>query len=106
MRMFASKHMVFTIVILAATGVVFAIAQARVQGTVTDSQGNPIPDAVITITGDPAQDFINFNKVVTASNRHAQMNAIRIDQIGLGRQAYQRCIVSSQDQLGCKQRAI
>ena len=69
MRMFASKHMVFAIVILAATGLVFAIAQARVQGTVTDSQGNPSPDAVITITGDPAQDFINFNKVVAVDKK-------------------------------------
>jgi tetratricopeptide (TPR) repeat protein len=67
--MFASKHMVFTIAILAATGLVFAIAQARVQGTVTDSQGNPIPNAVITITGDPTQDFINFNKVVTTDKK-------------------------------------
>ncbi len=69
MRIFASKHMVFTIAILAATGVVFAIAQARVRGTVTDSQGNPIPDAVITITGDPAHEFINFNKVVTVDKK-------------------------------------
>ena len=69
MRIFASKHMVFTIAILAATGLVFAIAQARIQGTVTDSQGNPIPDAVITITGDPAQEFIKFNKVVTVDKK-------------------------------------
>ena len=69
MRIFAGKQMVFTIAILAATSLVFAIAQARIQGAVTDSQGNPIRNAVITITGDPAHDFINFNKVVAVDKK-------------------------------------
>jgi tetratricopeptide (TPR) repeat protein len=53
--------------VLAAAGLAFAVRQARIQGTVTDTQGNSIPNAVITITGDPERkpSLINFNKVVT-----------------------------------------
>ena len=78
MRIFASKHMVFATAILAATSVVFAIAQARVQGTVADTQGNPIPDAIITITGDPAQDFIEFKKVIT-TDKKGRFRALILD---------------------------
>jgi hypothetical protein len=65
MRSFRKIHVVFVISVLAAAGLAYAGAWARIQGTVTDSKGSPIPNAVITITGDPAHDFINFNKVVT-----------------------------------------
>jgi len=69
MRSFEKNHVVFMITMLAAASLVYAGAQARIQGTVTDSQGNPIPDAVITITGDPAHDLIDFNKVVTVDKK-------------------------------------
>ncbi len=69
MRSFRKIHVVSVISVLAAAGSAFAVRQARIQGTVTDTQGNPIPNAVITITGDPAYDFINFNKVVTVDKK-------------------------------------
>jgi tetratricopeptide (TPR) repeat protein len=62
---FQKIHVVFAISVLAAAGLAYAGGWARIQGTVTDSKGSPIPNVVITITGDPANDFINFNKVVT-----------------------------------------
>ena len=66
MRSFRKILVVFVISVLAAAGSAFAVRQGRIQGTVTDTQGNPIPNAVITITGDPEREptLINFNKVV------------------------------------------
>ena len=63
MRSFRKIHVVFVISVLAAAGLAFAVRQGRIQGTVTDTQGNPIPNAVITITGDPARKHSEFNKV-------------------------------------------
>jgi tetratricopeptide (TPR) repeat protein len=64
--------------VLAAAGSAFAVRQARIQGTVTDTQGNPIPNAVITITGDPARKHIEFNKVVMV-DKNGTFTALIVD---------------------------
>ena len=78
MRSFRKIHVVFVISVLAATGLAFAVRQARIQGTVTDTQGNPIPNAVITITGDPARKHIEFNKVVMV-DKNGTFTALIVD---------------------------
>jgi tetratricopeptide (TPR) repeat protein len=78
MRSFRKIHVVFAISVLAAAGSAFAVRQARIQGTVTDTQGNSIPNAVITITGDPARESINFNKVVTV-DKEGTFTALILD---------------------------
>jgi len=69
MRIFERKHVVFAIILLAAASLAHAGAQARVQGTVTDSKGNPIPDAVITITGDPSHEVFEFKKIIEVDKK-------------------------------------
>jgi tetratricopeptide (TPR) repeat protein len=69
MRLFKRKHVVFAISVLAAAGLAHAGAQARIQGTVTDSKGNPIPNAVITITGDPSHEVFEFEKIVEVDKK-------------------------------------
>ncbi|MBW2162196.1 MAG: hypothetical protein JRH14_19915, partial [Deltaproteobacteria bacterium] len=64
MRRFERKYVVFAVSMLAAASLVHAGAQARIQGTVIDSKGNPIPDAVITITGGPSHEVFAFEKIV------------------------------------------
>ncbi len=80
MRSFRKIHVVFVISVLAAVGSAFAVRQGRIQGTVTDTQGNPIPNAVITITGDPAREptLINSNKVVTV-DKEGTFTALILD---------------------------
>lgn len=50
-----------TVSLLAAAVAVYGAAQARISVTVTDTQGNPLPDAVVTIT---TSEMTNFEKVV------------------------------------------
>jgi len=69
MRLFKRKFVVFAIVVLAAAGLVHAGGQARIQGTVTDSKGNPVPNAVITITGDPSHEVFEFEKIVEVDKK-------------------------------------
>jgi tetratricopeptide (TPR) repeat protein len=69
MRLFKGKHVVFASLLLAAAGLAHAGAQARIQGQVTDSKGNPIPDAVITITGDPSHEVFEFEKIVEVDKK-------------------------------------
>jgi len=78
MRSFRKIHVVFVISVLAAAGLAFAVRQARIHGTVTDTQGNPIPGAVITITGDPARKSIDLNKVV-AVDKEGTFTALIVD---------------------------
>lgn len=78
MRSFRKIDLVFVISVLAAVGLAFAVRQARIQGTVTDTQGNPVPNAVITITGDPAREAIEFNKVIT-TDKHGKFTALILD---------------------------
>ena len=78
MRSFRKIHVVFVISVLAAAALAHGGRQARIQGSVTDSQGNPIPDAVITITGNPARELIEFNKVVT-TNKQGKFTALILD---------------------------
>ena len=69
MRLFKRKFVVFAIVVLAAAGLVHAGGQARIQGTVTDSKGNPISNAVITITGDLSHEVFEFEKIVEVDKK-------------------------------------
>lgn len=70
-----SKHMVFLLLVLAATNLVHAGAQARIEGVVTDTEGNPIPEAVITITSD---DVATFNKVIKV-NKKGEFKTLILD---------------------------
>ena len=63
MRMRGVTLILFSILALAAAGVVIAGAQARIGGIVTDSNGNPLPDAVITITSDEVSSYHKEIKV-------------------------------------------
>ncbi|MFV2071047.1 MAG: tetratricopeptide repeat protein [Thermoanaerobaculales bacterium] len=49
--------------VLAAASVVIAVGQARFGGVVTDTGGNPLPDAIITITSDEVSSFHKEIKV-------------------------------------------
>ncbi|MBD3872945.1 MAG: tetratricopeptide repeat protein [Acidobacteria bacterium] len=69
MRLFERKHMVFAISVLAVAALAYAGVQARVQGKVTDNKGNPIPDAVVTIIGNPAHEVMDFEKIVKADKK-------------------------------------
>ena len=69
MRLFERKCVVFAISLLAAASLAHAGAQARIQGTVIDSKGNPIPDAVVTITGDPSHEVFAFEKIVEVDKK-------------------------------------
>jgi Flp pilus assembly protein TadD len=54
------------VIVLAAAGLVYAGAQARIQGQVVDTQGNPLGDAVITITSD---EVSSFEKVIEVDKK-------------------------------------
>jgi len=54
------------VIVLAAAGMVYAGAQARIQGKVVDTQGNPLTDAVITITSD---EVSTFEKVIEVDKK-------------------------------------
>jgi len=69
MRLFERKHVVFAISVLAVAALAHTGVQARVQGKVTDNKGNPIPDAVITIMGNPAHEVMDFEKIVKTDKR-------------------------------------
>ncbi|MEJ2187826.1 MAG: carboxypeptidase-like regulatory domain-containing protein [Acidobacteriota bacterium] len=55
-----------TVALLAAAVAVYGAAQARISVTVTDTQGNPLPDAVVTIT---TTEITNFEKVVEVGKK-------------------------------------
>lgn len=78
MRFFERKRVVFAISMLAAAALAHGGRQARFHGLVSDTQGNPIPGAVITITGDPARGLIEFNKVIT-TDKHGKFTALILD---------------------------
>jgi tetratricopeptide (TPR) repeat protein len=63
MRFSKVKSFITLVVVLAAAGLVFAGAQARIEGHVTDSKGNPVANAEITIT---SPEVSSFHRVVTA----------------------------------------
>jgi len=69
MRLFERKHMVFAISVLAVAALAHAGVQARVQGKVTDNKGNPIPDAVVTIMGNPAREVFEFEKIIEVDKK-------------------------------------
>jgi tetratricopeptide (TPR) repeat protein len=78
MRLFERKYVVFALSVLAAAGLAHAAGQARIQGTVTDSKGNPIPDAVITITGDASHQVFGFEKIVEV-DKQGKYRALILD---------------------------
>jgi Flp pilus assembly protein TadD len=61
-----SKHRVLVLLVLAAASLVYAGAQARIEGSVTDTKGNPIPGAVITIT---TAEMPSFSKVIKVDKK-------------------------------------
>jgi tetratricopeptide (TPR) repeat protein len=63
MRLSRATLYVSLITLLAGAGLVFAGAQARLEGHVTDTKGKPIPNATVTIT---SPEVSTFNKVITA----------------------------------------
>jgi len=78
MRRFEGKHLMFAISVLTAAGLVLAGAQARLQGVVTDSQGNPIPNAVVKITDDPSHEAFEYEKIVNV-NKKGVFKALILD---------------------------
>lgn len=66
MRMSRIQQFVIVLFLLASAGMVFAGAQARLEGRVTDSKGNPIPNAEITIT---TSEVTTFHKVLTTDKK-------------------------------------
>jgi len=71
------RRTVTAIVTIALFGsvLVFAGAQARIRGTVVDSSGNPIPDAVITITCDAIEGYKKVLKV----NKKGEFSTVILD---------------------------
>jgi len=65
MRMRGVTPIFFFILALAAAGAVVAGPQARIGGIVTDSDGNPLPGAVITITSD---ELASYHKEIKVGN--------------------------------------
>jgi tetratricopeptide (TPR) repeat protein len=63
---YKSQHMFFVLLVLVAASLVHAGAQARIEGSVTDTKGNPIPGAVVTIT---SPQVSTFNKVIKVDKR-------------------------------------
>jgi len=55
-----------TVALLAVAFTVYGAAQARIGVTVTDTQGNPLPNAVVTIT---TTEMTNFEKVVKVGKK-------------------------------------
>jgi len=70
-----SKHVYLFLFVLAAASLVHAGAQARIEGVVTDTKGNPIPGAVITITSD---ELATFNKVINV-NKKGEFKTLILD---------------------------
>ncbi len=66
MRLWKTKLFVSLLGVITTAGLVFAGAQARVEGHVTDSMGNPIANAEVTVT---SPDVSTFNMVVTADKK-------------------------------------
>lgn len=66
MRLHSLKSFVIFLSLLAVAGTVFAGAQARIEGVVTDSQGNPLAEAEITIT---TSEVTTFEKVLTTDKK-------------------------------------
>ena len=63
---YKSKHIFLFLSVLAVASLVHAGAQARLEGSVTDTKGNPIPGAVITIT---STEVATFNKVIKVDKK-------------------------------------
>jgi len=66
MRLRRARLFVSVCFMMAAGGLVFAGAQARVEGRVTDSAGNPIANAEVTVT---SPEVSTFNVEVTADKK-------------------------------------
>lgn len=66
MRLRRAKLFVSLCCIVAAAGMVFAGAQARIEGRVTDSRGEPIANAEVTIT---SPEVSTFNVAVTSDKK-------------------------------------
>lgn len=66
MRLRSTKSLIALFVVVVAAGLVFAGSQARVEGRVSDSKGNPIANAEITIT---SPEVSTFNMVVTTGKK-------------------------------------
>jgi len=66
MLLYKSKLTFFVLLPLAVASLVQAGTQARIEGSVTDTKGNPIWGAVITIT---TPDVANFNKVLKVDKK-------------------------------------
>ena len=60
------KHIFLFLLLLAAANLVHAGAQARIEGSVTDTKGNPILGAVITIT---TAEMVSFSKVIKVDKK-------------------------------------
>ncbi len=65
MRRIVRSFLVFGIVLAVGSATAWAGAQARVRGKVTDSKGNPVKGAVLTLT---TKDISGFKKVVQAED--------------------------------------
>ena len=64
---FLKNHpFVIALILLAGAGLVFAGAQARIQGQVTDTDGTPIANAEVTIT---TSELTSFHKVLTTDKK-------------------------------------
>jgi len=66
MLQFKSNTIFLILLVLATAGLVHAGAQARIEGIVTDTQGNPIPGAIITVT---TEEMASFNKVIKGDKK-------------------------------------
>jgi len=63
---FTRNHIFLILLVLASASLVYAGAQARIEGTVTDTKGNPIPGAVVTIT---TTEMASYKKVVKVDKK-------------------------------------
>lgn len=63
---YKSKYIFLFLLVLATASMVYAGAQARIEGKVTDTRGNPITGAVITIT---SSQVATFNKVIEVDKK-------------------------------------
>jgi tetratricopeptide (TPR) repeat protein len=75
MSLRALRRCILPALLLAAASTVFGAVQARVSGVVTDTQGNPLPDAVVTVTSDEVR---NYEKVIEA-DKNGKFRIVIID---------------------------
>ena len=75
MSLRALRRCILPALLLAAAGTTFGAVQARVSGIVTDTQGNPLPDAVVTVT---SEEVRNYMKVIEAE-KNGKFRIVIID---------------------------